>query len=45
MLEEILDNIKKKGLEKDFKLLEISTNDGIMRIPIKKIIGLAFVEE
>lgn len=45
MLEGILDSIKKKGLEKDFELLEIQTNDGTMRIPLRKIIGLSFVEE
>lgn len=45
MLEEILANIRRKGLEKGFELLEISTNDGLIRIPLGKITGLAFVEE
>ena len=45
MLEEILANIRKKGLEKGFELLEISTEEGLIRIPLQKINCLAFIEE
>jgi hypothetical protein len=45
MLEEILSNIRKKGQEKGFELLEISTGEGTIRIPLGKIVGLALVEE
>ncbi len=45
MLEEILANIRKKGIEKKFELLEISTIEGTLRVPLEKITGLAFVEE
>ena len=45
MLEEILVKIRRKALEKGFELLEIETSDGIIRIPLRKINGLAFVEE
>ena len=45
MLEEILTNIRKKGSEKGFELLEISTDEGLIRIQLRKINGLAFIEE
>lgn len=45
MLEEVLENIKKKGFQKDFELLEISTSDGFIRIPLGKISSLALIEE
>ncbi len=45
MLEDILANIRKKGLEKKFALLEISTIEGTFRVPLEKITGLSFVEE
>ena len=45
MLEEILANIRIKAAEKGFEMLEISTDDGLIRIPLRKISSLAFVEE
>ena len=44
MLEEVLENIKKKGFQKDFELLEISISDGFIRIPLGKISSLALIE-
>jgi hypothetical protein len=45
MLETILVNIRKKALEKGFDTLEISTGEGQIRVPLKKITSLAFIEE
>ena len=45
MLEEILASIRRKGSEKEFELLEISTEEGLFRIPLSRIKGLAFIEE
>ena len=45
MLEEILASIQRKAMEKGFELLEISTEEGLFRIPLRRIKGLAFVEE
>ena len=45
ILEEILANIRRKGSEKGFELLEISTDEGLIRIPLRKINSLAFIEE
>jgi len=45
MLEDTLANIREKGLVKGFEILEISTSEGFIRIPLAKINGLAFVED
>ena len=45
MLEEILESIRKKAREKEFEVLEISTDEKVVRIPLQKITGLAFIDE
>jgi hypothetical protein len=45
MLEKVFANIRMKALEKGFGTLEVSTEEGVIHIPLKKINGLAFVEE
>ena len=44
LLDETLANIQRRGLAKGFNLLEVTTEEETIRIPLEKIIELAFVK-